>query len=327
MRTSLLVRLAFSAVVAFAITPANAKLYHCEDGNGKTILQDIPCPGSLEDAVASYNKGDYARAIYSFRPMAEKGNAQAQSFLGAIYGNGYGIARDYQEAVKWWRLAAAQGDDGAQNFLGLMYANGYGVAQSDQEASKWWQLAAAQGNAQAQENLNALNEKTQAGRDLLAQSAPGLLTDVPPAPPPPSEIVTSQPGLDPFAPPQTASKRGSYLDRAAVGGISGAVLGALAGLFILVRAVVKKFKAPAAAGALAIYRDRPQAIKIGAALLLGCTALLAYFLFFKAHTVDDYLNDYPGRLEKIHECGQVPDVTKDRECMNAYTAQRMFMLR
>jgi hypothetical protein len=75
-----------------------------------------------------------------------------------------------------------------------------------------------------------------------------------------------------------------------------------------------------------IYRNRPQAIKLGAALLLGCAALLLYFLYFKTNTVDDYLNNYQGRLEKLQECGQVPDMTKDKECMNAYTAQRMFVL-
>ena len=177
MRASLLVRLVCFVIVTLAITPANAGLYSCKDGSGKTVFQDMPCPGTLEDAEASYNTGDFARAIHLFRPFAEKGNALAQSYLGSMYGNGYGVTQDYQEAVKWWRLAAAQGNDGAQNFLGLMYANGYGVAQSDQEAAKWWQLAAAQRNAQAQENLNALYEKAQAGRDLLAKPAPGVLTD------------------------------------------------------------------------------------------------------------------------------------------------------
>lgn len=332
MRALLLICLIGSAVVVLAITPANAKLFYCKDGSGKTVIRDMQCDGAqvtehvpqpradpFGDPVAAYNEGDDAQAIRLFRPMAEKGHAIAQSNLGAMYYWGRGVAQDYREAVKWFRLAAAQGNAEAQLWLGLMYAYGYGITQDYQEAAKWFRLAAAQGHALAQSNLNALYEKAKDGRDPLATSTP-----TPPAAP---EMVTNQPGLDPFAPRQTASQRGSYLDRAAMGGISGAVIGALVGLFILVRALVKKFKAPAAAGAMAIYRDRPEAIKIGAALLLGCAAFLVYFLFFKTNTVDYYLNNYQGRLEKLQECGQVPDMTKDRECMNAYTAQRIFMQR
>ncbi len=302
----------------------------------------------LDDAFAAYNNGDYAVAVGLLRPIAERGDALAQYNLGAIYANGHGVTRDYQEAAKWWRLAAAQGNADAQFYLsliyakgqdvtqdyreavkwsrlaaaqghalaqynlGAIYANGHGVTRDYQEAAKWWRLAAAQGNADAQSNLDTL-AKEQGGRDLLAQPAPWLLD------PTESDANNSQ--------SQTTPRHGSYLDRFAMGGIGGAVLGAILGLFILVRAVVNKFKAPAATGAMEIYRDRPQAIKIGAALLFGCAAFLVYFLFIKTNTVDYYLNNYQERIEKIQECGQVPDITKDRECMNAYTAQRMFMLR
>lgn len=62
-------------------------------------------------------------------------------------------------------------------------------------------------------------------------------------------------------------------------------------------------------------------------VLVSLSALLLYWLFKSDRTVDYYLNNYQERLEKIQECGQLPDITKDRECMNAITAQRMFIRR
>jgi TPR repeat protein len=315
--------------------------------NGKGVAQDYQeaakwwrLAAAQGDARAQFNLGgmyakglgvrqDFREAVKWWRLAAANGNAQAQMSLGVAYHEGEGVAQDHREAAKWYQLAAAQGNAGAQNNLGVLYANGQGVTQDYGEAVKLWRLAAAQGNADALKSLSVFDKKEQAGLDLLARPAAGLLTDMAPVPNPPAapETVPSQTAPDPFAPSQSASQRGSYLNRTVMGGIGGALIGGLAGLFILVRALVKKFKAPAVAGATEIYRDRPQAIKTGAALLLGCAVLLVYFLFIRTNTVDDYLNDYQGRLEKLQECGQVPDMTKDRECMNAYTAQRMFMLR
>lgn len=58
--------------------------------------------------------------------------------------------------------------------------------------------------------------------------------------------------------------------------------------------------------------------------LILLIALLLYWIFKVDRTVDYYLNNYQERIEKIQWCSQVPDITKDKECMNAITAQRMF---
>ena len=80
-------------------------------------------------------------------------NAEAQYYLGVMYRNGYGVAKDYVEAVKWYHKAAEQGYASAQSNLGFMYRNGYGVTKDDVEAVKWYRKAAEQGNATAQYNL------------------------------------------------------------------------------------------------------------------------------------------------------------------------------
>jgi hypothetical protein len=46
---------------------------------------------------------------------AEKGDAEAQFYLGVMYENGNGVLKDYTEAVKWYRKAADQGAAAAQH--------------------------------------------------------------------------------------------------------------------------------------------------------------------------------------------------------------------
>jgi TPR repeat protein len=66
--------------------------------------------GPWEDGMASYNRGDYVPAIRLFRPLAEQGNAKAQSALGAMYRRGQGVARSSVHAFLWFSRAAARGD-------------------------------------------------------------------------------------------------------------------------------------------------------------------------------------------------------------------------
>ena len=66
--------------------------------------------GPWEDGMASYNRGDYVPAIRLFRPLAEQGNAKAQSALGAMYRRGQGVARSSVRAFLWFSRAAARGD-------------------------------------------------------------------------------------------------------------------------------------------------------------------------------------------------------------------------
>ena len=105
---------------------------------------------------AAYKRGDYKTAIREFTAEANRGNADAQSNLGIMYGKGLGVARNYAEAAKWFRKAAAQGHAAAQNILGVMYNNGQGVTRNYAEALKWFHKAAEQGNAAAQLNLGVI---------------------------------------------------------------------------------------------------------------------------------------------------------------------------
>jgi uncharacterized protein len=106
--------------------------------------------GPLEDAIASYNSGDYATALRLIRPLADQGKAGAQYVLGAMYFGGLGVPQDEAEAVRWSRLAAERGDFYAPSILGFMYFNGRGVQQNYVEAARWLRVGADHGNRQSQ---------------------------------------------------------------------------------------------------------------------------------------------------------------------------------
>src|SRR6476469_1692865 len=85
------------------------------DSKGKPKMKK----GNNQIAIGAFDRGDYATALGVWRPLAEQGNAVAQSNLGAAYATGQGVSQDFSEAVKWFRLAAGQGEDRAQCRLGV----------------------------------------------------------------------------------------------------------------------------------------------------------------------------------------------------------------
>ena len=90
--------------------------------------------------------GDYATALRELQPLAEQGDADAQSSLGWMYDTGRGVPKDRKTAVKWYKLAAEQGHAFAQGQLGLMYAWGRGVLKDYIYAHMWGNIAATNGN-------------------------------------------------------------------------------------------------------------------------------------------------------------------------------------
>lgn len=115
-----------------------------------------PALADFETGMDGYERGNYATALSEWRPLAEKGDAQAQLHLGMLYANGDGVPQDYRAAREWYEKAAAQGYAMAQYSLGVMYDNGEGVPQDYTAARKWYEKAAARGYAMAQTKLGAL---------------------------------------------------------------------------------------------------------------------------------------------------------------------------
>ena len=103
---------------------------------------------------------NYTQTVQLLRPWAERGDAQAQGGLGAMYYDGQGVTQDYAKAREWFEKAAAQGEAGAQYNLGVMYGNGQGVAQNSAKAREWLEKAAAQ--TENAENTEAVRQARQA---------------------------------------------------------------------------------------------------------------------------------------------------------------------
>ena len=102
------------------------------------MLTGAAAAGPLEDALAAYQRGDYATAMRLLRPLAEQGDAKAQSNLGVRYDEGRGVPQDYVQAYMWFDLAASRFSE-AEN-------RGKAVKNRDLFASKMTpaQLAEAQ---------------------------------------------------------------------------------------------------------------------------------------------------------------------------------------
>ena len=100
-----------------------------------------------------YKQKDFKAMLAILQPLAEQGDAIAQSLLGSVYEEGQGVKQDYFEAVKWYRKAAGQGHANAQANLGSAYVAGRGVRQDDTEAVKWFKKAAENGSADGQFKL------------------------------------------------------------------------------------------------------------------------------------------------------------------------------
>ena len=130
--------LLLSAIVALSLMPA------------------VSFADDFEAAGEAYEKGDYQTAFKIWKPLADKGDAQAQYNLGFLYENGQGVLQNYTKAAKYYSLAAEQNYVSAQNNLGVMYKNGQGVLQNYTEAVKYLRLAAEQNHADAQNNLGVM---------------------------------------------------------------------------------------------------------------------------------------------------------------------------
>ena len=107
-------------------------------------------------ASDAFKRGDYSTALGIFNTLAGQGKVNAQTMLGLMYANGFGVSRNSSQAVVWYRTAAEKGYSFAQFYLAEMIANGDGVPQDNQQALYWYRKSAAQGSPNAQLSLGRI---------------------------------------------------------------------------------------------------------------------------------------------------------------------------
>ena len=87
--------------------------------------QQAPASGDVKRGVEAWEAGDYATAVKLWRPLAIKGDADAQFNLAQAYRFGRSVPLDMKAAEDWYRRAATQGHLQAEDNLGLiMFQNG-----------------------------------------------------------------------------------------------------------------------------------------------------------------------------------------------------------
>jgi TPR repeat protein len=115
----------------------------------------------LKEGYEALSKKDYVTAANEYRPLAERGDPEAQYRIGRMYEFGNGYPQDKAQGIAWIRKAAAQGHVDAEQELGFVYATGDGVKQDNVQAVAWFRKAADHGDATAQYNLGLLYAKGQ----------------------------------------------------------------------------------------------------------------------------------------------------------------------
>src|SRR6476646_9361019 len=115
---------------------------------GLAILGAATAPLSAQSVKAgidAWQRADYAGAIAIWRPLAEKGDADAAFNLGQAYRLGRGVPTNLGAAATWFERAAAKGHVDAQTTLGLMlFENGDRVA-----GIRWLKQSAEKGDPRA----------------------------------------------------------------------------------------------------------------------------------------------------------------------------------
>jgi hypothetical protein len=189
---------------------------------------------SVKTGIDAWQRSDYATAVAVWRPLAEKGDADAQFNLGQAYRLGRGVSINLAAAQTWFERAAEKGHLDAQTTLGLMLFqngnrtgglrwiklaaeksepramlvygtalfNGDGVGQDTTLGYAYVARAAAQGLMAARDTLTQLDgmlspDERKKGQALAAARAKA-------APPPPgakSPAKASVKAVKPAAPP------------------------------------------------------------------------------------------------------------------------------
>jgi len=100
---------------------------------------------SVKAGIEAWQRADYGSAVAIWRPLAEKGDADAEFNLGQAYRLGRGVPNNLAMAKSWFEKAASAGHLDAETTLGLLlFQNG-----DQAEGLKWLRRAAEQGEPRA----------------------------------------------------------------------------------------------------------------------------------------------------------------------------------
>jgi len=114
---------------------------------------------NMDLARKAYSQGDFQKARKIWQSHADKGNPEAQAWLGSLYANGDGVDVDDVNALSWYEKAAEQGYPMAQANVGAMYYMGQGTEINIDKAIHWLSAAADNDDVNGLFNLAVLYTK------------------------------------------------------------------------------------------------------------------------------------------------------------------------
>ncbi|HVQ07786.1 MAG TPA: SPOR domain-containing protein [Allosphingosinicella sp.] len=134
---------------------------------GSAAVAQRPAPAGTNDAragIEAWRSQDYEGAVRIWRPLADRGDADAQYNLAQAYFLGRGVPQNMTLAEQWYARAARGGHEEAQaNYGLLLFQNG-----RQREAIPWIERAAGRGDPRAQYVLGT----ALFNGDLVAQDLP-----------------------------------------------------------------------------------------------------------------------------------------------------------
>jgi hypothetical protein len=122
-----------------------------------------PLLADFDSAVKEYRRNNYLGAMEAFLPLAQQGDARAQTILALMYKYGEGTPQDLGRAFLWYKRAAELDYAPAQYHTGVMLAEGMGVEVNLEGAIAWLTRASLAGYSRADDKLEELNAQAVAG--------------------------------------------------------------------------------------------------------------------------------------------------------------------
>lgn len=123
-------------------------------------------------AYGAFQRGLFITALNLAKPLAENGDAAAQTLVAEIYARGLGVPRNDKLAAKWYIAAARQGVPEAQFQYALLLLDGTHVAKNAEMAFELMGKAASAGNRLAQFNYAQMLLERMPGDTGLTEAAP-----------------------------------------------------------------------------------------------------------------------------------------------------------
>ncbi|HYV88298.1 MAG TPA: tetratricopeptide repeat protein [Candidatus Polarisedimenticolia bacterium] len=125
----------------------------------------------IDDAIAAYERGDYAAARKGLERTTRAGDAVAARYLAIMHRAGQGVKQSDRQAATYFRRAADAGDLLSQINLAELYESGRGIRRNYPAAADWYRRAADQGSPLAMARLAGLREKGLDSTADLAEAA------------------------------------------------------------------------------------------------------------------------------------------------------------